>query len=160
MSTKKTADEMRETAQMFRSALDAARTSGNTKVIQCQKCGVDVVVPLKAAVAKFCPKCAEETAKEARKRSRERLKETRTGICHRCGAEFTFTFIGGQERALCDDCKNKKGGRPKPLPKKKQKKKKGPTIEEIERAAKEKGMSYGQYRGWLYMQEQKGAKTK
>ena len=43
---------------------------------------------------------------------------------------------------------------------KKRKKKRGPTIEEIERAAKEKGMSYGQYKAWLYIQEQKGAKKK
>ena len=158
MRRKKPAEEMRETARQFIEALDAARKSGKTKVIQCKKCGVDVVVPLKAAVAKYCPKCAAEAKREAQRKSREKHKETRTGICHRCGAEFTFVFVGGQERALCDDCKNKKGGRPKPLPNKR-KKKRGPTLEELERAAKEKGMSYGRYRAWLYMQEQKGAKA-
>jgi uncharacterized paraquat-inducible protein A len=157
MRKKQPADEMRETAQMFHAAMDAARKSGKTKVIQCKKCGVDVVVPLKAAVAKYCPKCAEEAAKEARKRSREKRAETRTGICHRCGVEFTFVFVGGQEWALCDDCKNKKGGRPKPLPKKR-KKKRGPTLAELERAAREMGMSYGKYKAWLDSQKQKGAK--
>ena len=71
--------------------------------------------------------------------------------------EFTFFYVGGQERALCDDCKNRKGGRPKPLPKKR-KKKRGPTLAELERAAREMGMSYGKYKAWLDSQKQKGAK--
>lgn len=157
MRKKQPADEMRTRARTFIEALDAARKSGKTKVIQCKKCGVDVIVPLKATAAKYCPKCAEEAKREAQRRSREKLKETRTGICHRCGVEFTFFYVGGQERALCDDCKNKKGGRPKPLPKKR-KKKRGPTLAELERAAREMGMSYGKYKAWLDSQKQKGAK--
>ena len=129
----------------------AVGLQGNQK--RCARCGVIFEAQ---GSKKYCDDCRRFARNEAQRNSREKHKETRTGICTRCGKEFEFVFRGS-ERALCDDCRYKLGGRPKSEPKKR-KKKKGPTLKEIERAANEKGISYGKYKAIEYMKKLKGAK--
>ena len=148
---KKSGDKMLEAAKAFHEAMATARKVGKTKVIQCIRCGADVIVSVHAARAKFCPKHAAEEKKKEQKAFRERQMKSQTGICHRCGVEFSYIYKG-KERAFCDECKNRKGGRPKSLPKKPKKKRK-PTIDEIQRAAHAAGMSYGKYQAMLAMKK-------
>ena len=83
------------------------------------------------------------------------------GVCCVCGEEFDYISINGYERKCCDGCrtrsnvkdrgivyKPKRDSKPKP-------KASGATIENLVTAAKAKGMSYGQYKAWLYMEQQK-----
>lgn len=156
-----------ETARMFQEALRAARgepkvvapkkksaRKGGTKHIKCARCGADVVVSVHATRAKSCPKCSQESKEESTKRCKERREqETITEICHGCGREFTYIFKG-QYKALCEDCKPsrssawRKGEKSRAKPG-------ASKIVEIQQQAQAAGMSYGQYKAWLYMQEMK-----
>ena len=75
----------------------------HTKHITCEICGKDVVVPSKAARAKYCPECSAKAYKAATKKHRD--KERNTITCERCGAEFVSTNIRGPQRKYCDECK-------------------------------------------------------
>ncbi len=122
-----------------------------TKTIRCINCGAEVVVSTQARGAKYCPECAETFAKAARKAYRERRQELRTGICHRCGVEFTYIYKGN-ERALCDECKYCYGGRPKGGSKKRI------TLAQVEKSARDEHMSYGKYQALRFMQRQREVK--
>lgn len=152
-------------AAKFHDALKAARTSGKavmkTRIagmrhIKCAKCGADVAVPKHAGHAKYCPRCSQEAYRESHKRSKERNTIKITAICDVCGNEFEYV-LKGNRRSTCDVCREMERTRAR-HPEwfaKEEKKKAGPSIEDLATAAKKKGMSYGQYKAWLYMQEQK-----
>ena len=144
-------------AELNRKAKAAAKERKRTDGLQgnqkrCARCGV---IFEKRGYRKYCDDCRSLAKNELTRASYEKRKNKLTGTCHRCGIEFTYIYTGN-ERALCDDCKSGSHAEREV----KRKKKRGPTLEELERAAKEKGMSYGKYKAWLYMQEQKGAKKK
>ncbi len=155
-------EKRRGNVAMFHEALAAARTSGKTKHIQCAKCGADVVVPVKAGRAKFCPTCAEEAKAASTKRCR-----TKKIRCVRCGKEAVVSNLAAQAK-YCPDCGRevRKEQRKRSVKQHyerqraqkaeaRREKKTGPTIAENQRAAHAAGMSYGQYKAWLYMQEMK-----
>ena len=165
----------REKATLFRDALQAARESGKgakkkglvkteepkLKHITCAKCKADIVVPVKAGRAKYCPKCAQEEKSASQKRSKERRKKGDrptdggiiTTICNSCGQEFSYIYKG-YYKTLCEECRgaNCGAGGPKKL-KAKKKKPHVSQIDAIQRAAHEMGMSYGKYKAMLAMQE-------
>ena len=145
-----------ERAEMFTEAHEAARTSGKTRHIVCAKCGADAVVPFHAGHAKYCPTCSQASCRESHKRSKERNALTMTAICEECGKEFEY-ILKGKPRTTCDDCRPISNTRKKPAKLFDKPKKKAPvaSIEDLATAAKAKGMSYGQYKAWLYMQEQR-----
>ena len=64
-----------------------------------------------------------------------------------CGIEFMGTRT---QQYCCPDCRV-----PTYIPKRKNKKKKSCTLDEIERQAKELGISYGKYVAMLYEAERK-----
>ena len=142
---------------MFNEAHEAARTSGKTRHIVCERCGADAVVPFHAGHAKYCPKCSQASCRESHKRSKERNALTMTAICDECGKEFEY-ILKGRPRTTCDDCRPISNTRKKPANLIDKPKKKAPvasSIEDLAAAAKARGMSYGQYKAWLYMQEQR-----
>lgn len=176
---------MKVRAAMFHEALAAARASGKeppkkkTKRIRCERCGAEVEVPVMAARAKFCPACATASVREKNREYRERAAslgegELTTGRCSCCGKNFSYTYTG-KRRTKCDACrkcndvgqmrrKKKRGlkedGRldrifPQPTKAEIERELRQRRIDAIQRAAKEAGMSYGQYKAWLYTQEQK-----
>lgn len=151
-----------ERVHAFHDSLRAARESGvkpskmtiaGTKHIKCAKCGADVIVSIRGGHAKYCPKCAQEAYAESHNRSREKNAKLMTAICNKCGKPFEYVYKWAY-KTTCDECRGKRreGWRRKEKP---EKKKLDPTIDEMIAAAKAKGMSYGQYKAWLYMQEQK-----
>ena len=81
---------------------------------------------------------------------------TMTAICDECGNEFEY-ILKGKPRTTCDDCRPISNTRKKPakLIDKPKPKKPVAKIEDLAAAAKARGMSYGQYKAWLYMQEQR-----
>lgn len=152
-------------AAMFHDALKAARESGNesiktrfagTRQIKCERCGKEVSVPIHAGHARYCPTCSQESYRESHKRSKERNALTMTAICDECGKEFEY-ILKGKPRTTCDDCRPISNTRKKPakLIDKPKKKASVASIEDLAAAARAKGMSYGQYKAWLYMQEQR-----
>jgi len=148
-------------AELNRKAKAAAKERKRTDGLQgdqkrCARCGV---IFEKRGYRKYCDDCRSLAKNELTRTSYERMKNKRIGICHRCGIEFTYIYKGS-ERALCDDCKNiyKSGSHAEREVKRK--KKAGPTLAELEREARKKGMSYGKYKVWLESQYQKGAKKK
>jgi len=152
-------------AAMFHDALKSARTSGKKPIktrfagvryIKCEKCGKEVAVPIHAGHAKYCPRCSQEAYRESHKRSKERCAVKITTTCDVCGKEF-FYVLKGKRRTTCDLCREmerEKAKHPEWF-KKKEPKKPVPKIEDLAAAARAKGMSYGQYKAWLYIQEQK-----
>jgi len=162
-------ERIKERAAMFHNALKAARTSGRAPIktriagvryIKCERCGKEVAVPIRAGHAKYCPRCSQAAYRESHKRSKERMAEMTaikiTTTCDVCGKEFSY-ILKGKHRMTCDVCREmerEKAEHPKWF-KKKEPKKPVPSIEDLATAAKAKGMSYGQYKAWLYMQEQK-----
>ncbi len=150
-----------ERVHAFRDSLRAARESGvkpsnmtiaGTKHITCEKCGADVVVSIRGGHAKYCPKCAQEAYAESHRRSKEKNAKLMTAICNKCGKQFEYVYKWAY-KTTCDECRGKRHGgwrqeKDKPV-------NKPTTIENMIAAAKAKGMSYGQYKAWLYMQEQK-----
>ena len=143
-------------AEMFNEAHEAARTSGKTRHIVCKRCGADAVVPMHAGHALYCPKCSQMACRESHKRSKERNALTMTAICDECGKEFEY-ILKGKPRTTCDDCRPISNTRKKPVKLVDKPKQKAPvaSIEDLAAAAKAKGMSYGQYKAWLYIEEQK-----
>lgn len=153
-------------AAMFHDALKAARTSGKKSIktrfagvryIKCEKCGKEVAVPIHAGHAKYCPRCSQEAYRESHKRSKERCAVKITTTCDVCGKEF-FYVLKGKHRTTCDLCREmerEKATHPEWFKKKEPKKEPVPKIEDLAAAARAKGMSYGQYKAWLYMEEQK-----
>jgi len=81
---------------------------------------------------------------------------TMTAICDECGKEFEY-ILKGKPRTTCDDCRPISETRKKPakLFGKTLEQKPVSKIEDLAAAAKARGMSYGQYKAWLYMEEQK-----
>jgi hypothetical protein len=82
---------------------------------------------------------------------------TLTAICDVCGQEFSYVFKG-KHRTICDVCKEMartKTKHPDWFKKKELKKAPVAKIEDLAAAARARGMSYGQYKAWLYMEEQK-----
>lgn len=82
---------------------------------------------------------------------------TLTAICEECGKEFSFV-LKGKPRTTCDLCRElarTKTKHPDWFKKKELKKAPVAKIEDLAAAARAKGMSYGQYKAWLYMEEQK-----
>lgn len=79
-----------------------------------------------------------------------------TAVCDECGKEFEY-ILKGKPRTTCDDCRPISNTRKKPvkLIEKPKPKKFVASIEDLAAAAKAKGMSYGQYKAWLYMESQK-----
>ena len=178
-------DLMKARAAMFHEELAAARASGKepprkrTKRIRCERCGVEVEVPFMAFRARFCPACATASVREKNREYRERAAslgegELATGRCSCCGKNFSYTYRG-KRRTKCDACRKcndigqlrrkkergpEDGGRlsvlfPPPTKAEIERELRQRKIDEIQRAAKEAGMSYGQYKAWLYTQEQK-----
>ena len=155
-------------AAMFHDALKAARKSGKTPIrtrfagvrhIKCEKCGKEVSVPRHAGHAKYCPTCSQESYRESHKRSKERCALKITAVCEVCGNEFSYVFKGGH-RQTCDVCREMertRARRPDLFGKQKKdvKKEPVPSIADLAAAAKAKGMSYGQYKAWLYIESQK-----
>lgn len=153
-------------AAMFHDALKAARESGKTPIktrfagvryIKCERCGKEVSVPIHAGHARYCPTCSQESYRESHKRSKERNALTLTAICDACGKEFEY-ILKGKPRTTCDMCRAVGGAHKKPkklFAEKPKEKAPAPSIEELMAAARAKGMSYGQYKAWLYMQEQR-----
>lgn len=152
-------------AAMFHDALKAARESGKTPIktrfagvryIKCERCGKEVSVPIHAGHARYCQTCSQESYRESHKRSKERNALTMTAICAECGKEFEYV-LKGKPRTTCDDCLPISNTRKKPAKLIDNPKKKAPvaSIEDLAAAARAKGMSYGQYKAWLYMQEQR-----
>ena len=81
----------------------------HTKHITCEICGKDVVVPSKAARARYCPECAAKTFKASTKKHRTKekrwlLAEPRIIECQRCGCEVVLTDARSFNRKYCDDC--------------------------------------------------------
>jgi len=147
-------------AAMFRDALQAARESGKSAIktrfagirhIKCEKCGADVEVPKMAGRAKYCPRCSQESYRDSHKRSRERYAVKLTAICDVCGEEFEYVKKG-KNRTTCDACRDTEWTMGK---RSEEKKEPVARIQDLETAAKAKGMSYGQYKAWLYMEAQK-----
>ena len=143
-------------AETFTEAQEVARTSGKTRHIVCKRCGADAVVPMHAGHALYCQKCSQMSCRESHKRSKERNEMTLTAICDECGKEFEY-ILKGKPRTTCDECRPISNTRKKPAKLFDKPKKKAPvaSIEDLATAAKAKGMSYGQYKAWLYMQEQR-----
>lgn len=146
-----------ERVHAFQESLRAARESGvkpskmtvaGTKHITCAKCGVDVVVSIRGGQAKYCPKCAQEAYAESHRKSMEKNAKLMTAICNKCGKPFQYVYKWAY-KTTCDECRER---RHKEKP---EKKRVDTTIEDLAAAARAKGMSYGQYKAWLYMEEQK-----
>lgn len=132
-----------------------------TKIIKCVVCGREVEVNACGGMAKYCETCASMAYKVAQDRSNRKRREMARGVCCVCGEEFDYISINGYERKCCDGCrtrsnvkdrgiiyKPKQDSKPKP-------KASGASIENLATAARAKGMSYGQYKAWLYMEQQK-----
>lgn len=121
-----------------------------TKKIFCARCGVELEVG-RGSRQMYCPDCAKAARRESHRASslatKARGKEAgrlMKEICHNCGKEFLY-FYAGNYKALCPDCRGTssgKVGRPK---KEKEKKPRKSQIDAKARAARELGLSYGQY---------------
>ena len=106
---------MKARAALFHDALEAARASGKeppkkkTKRIRCERCGVEVEVPVMAARAKFCPACATASVREKNREYKRRIAaseggEMMAGHCSHCGKNFSYTYMG-KRRTKCDACR-------------------------------------------------------
>ena len=161
---------MKERAALFNEALEAARTSGKkppkrkTKHIRCARCGADVEVPVMAARAKFCPKCAIASVREKNREYRERAAapgdgETMTGRCSCCGKNFSYIYEG-KRRTKCDACRkydDKSLSRiiKEPTQTEIEREMRQRRIDEIQRAAHAARMSYGKYKAMMEMRKAK-----
>jgi len=131
---------------------------------RCARCGV---VFEKQGFRKYCDDCRKIIKQEQTNDSRERKRkaligETIEATCKICGKPFSYVYGGGMKRAYCDRCSirgNQVVYNSSEPPRKKKKPPRVSQIETVNDAARKAGMSYGQYQAWLYMQEQKGAKT-
>lgn len=103
------------------------------KIIQCRNCGKEFVREKNSQ--KYCSvQCRDEYYK------RENRNLTNKYECKWCGVEFKSLR---KRKYCCDRCRLKANGRLLSVPKKKAKN--FMSIEEVARASREAGLSYGLY---------------
>jgi len=167
------ATQIRIESQNKRRSKKGKLDPAHTKVITCEICGKEVIVPAKAARARYCPECSSKAYKASTKKYRDKEKnppvgETVETTCIICNKSFSYEYRGGKRREFCNMCSpnrhDENAGAIEPNyhtgwhKAEKPRKKKKPHVSQIvdlNEAARKAGMSYGRYVAMLAMKKGK-----